>query len=227
MRRMICLLTALLLCATLILPGVASADTFVPSVTYKDGPIIVSAEQEAEDVEPCVVVTSILAAESKTTDIRQENRDLLLEVYEKLNDGSMTLPLDGNYVIRELVDVSYSVGACIEPGHTHEEDLAKEGVTIEVRFNLGIGKDTKMEVLHYHDGAWQSVKSVTNNGDGTVTCVFEHFCPVAFCVEETVVDTPAQTGDAAGQRLGLWLSTMVVSAVAVAVMILGRRKYGM
>lgn len=225
MRRMICLLTALLLCATLILPGAAFADTFVPSVTYKDGPIIVSAEQEEDDVEPCVVVTSILAAENKTTDIRQENRDLLLEVYGKISDGSMTLPLDGDYVIRELVDVSYSVAACIEPGHTHEEDLAKEGVTIEVRFDLGIGKDTKMEVLHYHEGAWESVESVTNNGDGTVTCVFEHFCPVAFCVEEAEVDIPAQTGDESG--LWIWIGVMVVSAAAVVVLILSRRKHGM
>lgn len=227
MRRIVCLMTVMLLCVTLILPGVASADTFVPSVTYKDGPTIESAELESETVTDCVVVTSILAAENKTTDIYQESRDLLLDVYAKLSDGSMKLPLEGNYVIRELVDVSYKVSTCIEPGHTHSEQLAVEGVTIAVKFDLGIGKDTDLEVLHYHDGAWQSVESATNNGDGTVTCVFEHFCPVAFCVEETVTDTPAQTGDPAGQRLGLWLGAMVISAAAIVALVIGRRKYAM
>lgn len=224
MRRIVCLLTVVLLCVTFVLPGVALADTFVPSVTYKDGPTIESAEMESEDVTDCVVVTSILAAENKTTDIHQEDRDLLLDVYAKLSDGSMKLPLDGNYVIRELVDLSHKQTACIDAGHTHEEQLAAEGVTIAVKFDLGIGKDTNVEVLQYHEGEWKSVESVTNNGDGTVTCVFEHFCPVAFCVEETVTDTPAQTGDAAGQRLGLWLGAMVVSAAAVVALVVSRRK---
>ena len=188
MRRNICLLVVMLLCMTMILPGVAFADTFVPSVTYKDGPIIVEGELSGEQVEDCLVVTSILAAENKTTDITQEARDLLLDVYAKLSDGSMELPLEGKYVIRELVDIGYSTTVCIEPGHTHAEELSKPDVDITVTLDLGIGKDVDLKVLHYHEGAWQSVKSVVNNGDGTVTCVFEHFCPVAFCVEESAVD---------------------------------------
>lgn len=226
MRRIVCLLTVMLLCMALVLPGAAFADSFVPSVTYKDGPIIVEGDLSGEDVEDCLVVTSILAAENKTTDIRQESRDLLLEVYAKLSDGSMQLPLEGSYVIRELVDISYKQSACVEPGHIHEAELAKPDVDITVTLDLGIGKNVDVKVLHYHDGQWQSVKSVVNNGDGTLTCVFEHFCPVAFCVEESVVDDgPAQTGDTAGRQLGLWMGAMVLSAAAAAVLVMSRRKF--
>ncbi len=226
MRRIICLLTVMLLCAAAVLPGAAFADGFVPSVSYKDGPIIVEGILSEENVEDCLVVTSILAAENKTTDIPQEDRDLLLDIYAKLSDGSMKLPLEGDYVIRELVDIGFKQSACIDPSHVHADELAKPEVNITVTLDLGIGKDVDVQVLHYHDGAWQSVKSVVNNGDGTLTCVFEHFCPVAFCVEESVVDNgPAQTGDVAGRQLSLWMSVMVLSAAAAAALVVGRRKF--
>lgn len=224
MRRMICLLGVLLVCATLVCPALA-ADTFVPSVSYKDGPKVKSADLGGTNVGDCVVVTSIAEAEDKSTDITQDARDLLLDVYKKLSDGSMKPPVDG-YVIRELVDVSFKQTSCVENAeHTHEEELAKDGTTITIKFDLGVAKSTKVVVMTYTNGTWEEIESVTNNGDGTVTCVFEHFCPVAFCVEQGAEVPPSQTGDEAGQNMFLWIGLMVVSLAAIVVLVvLGRKR---
>ena len=40
MKKMICLLTALVLCACLAVPAFAAEDGFVPSIGYQDGPAI-------------------------------------------------------------------------------------------------------------------------------------------------------------------------------------------
>lgn len=225
MRKIVCLLTVLVLCAAMACPAFAAEDTFVPSISYKDGPDIEEAEMKEEEVQDCLIVTSIIAAQEKTTDIYQEARDELLDVYAKLNDGSMKLPLDGDsYVVRELVDLSWKKTDCVEADHTHDEDLAKEGVTIEVQFDLGISASDKIVVLHYHDGQWLPVESTVNNGDGTVTCVFEHFCPVAFCVEVAQNLDPAPTGDSAGQNLVLWIVLMALSIAGLILLFILHRR---
>ena len=160
-------------------------------------------------------------AEEKTTDIYQEDRDLLLEVYEELTDGSMQLPLENDeYVIRELVDVSFTT-ECDE-AHDHKEELAEEGTTIEITFDLGVDPDEEVIVMAYIDGQWVPVEC-ENNGDGTVTCVFEDICPVVFCVKNTT--PPAQTGDEAGRQLILWIVLMAVSFAAIVILVVGRRKF--
>ena len=224
MRRMICLLGVLLVCATLVCPALA-ADTFVPSIGYKDGPDVEDAQMGDTGVGDCVVVTSIAQAEDKSTDITQDARDLLLDVYKKLSDGSMKPPVEG-YVIRELVDVNFKQTACVEnDAHNHAEELAKDGTTIKVTFDLGVAKSTKVVVKTYTNGAWEDVVAVTNNGDGTVTVEFEHFCPVAFCVEQDAEVPPSQTGDEAGQNMFLWIALMVLSLAAIVVLvILGRKR---
>jgi hypothetical protein len=191
---------------------------FVPSITYKDGPVIDMAEMDGEGVEDCVVVTTIKQAEEKSTDISQEDRDLLLEVYEKLEEGSMTLPLEKEgYVVRELVDVSFEYEDCrqIEEHGHKDENLKKEGVTLTVTFDLGIGTFEDLIVMAYVDGEWTPIKSVENNGDGTVTCVFEDICPVAFIVKEGTNNGNPTTGDAMGSQMALFVGMMVLSAAGI------------
>ncbi|MBQ8833651.1 MAG: LPXTG cell wall anchor domain-containing protein [Oscillospiraceae bacterium] len=225
MRKLICLLTALLVCVSLACPAFAAGDTFVPSISYKDGPEIEDAEMNGEDVEDCLVVSSITDAKNKSTDIYQEDRDLLLEVYDKLDDGSMKLPLENDeYVIRELVDVSFEKSGCVEPAHGHQEWLAQESNTVTIKFDLGVAKATDVVVMVYVNGEWTPVESVENNGDGTVTCVFEDICPVAFCVEADSVDSTPQTGDAMNQNLILWIVLMAVSLAAIVILVVSRRK---
>lgn len=223
MRKVMCLIFVLAFCLTLACP--VFADTFVPSISYKDGPDIEDAEMGDETVTDCLVVTSIKEAEEKSTDITQEERDLLLEVYDELDSGDMELPVeDGDYVVRELVDVSFKNEDCIVPEHGHKEELAEDGTTVTIRFDLGVKPSTDVVVLVYIDGQWVPVEDVTNNGDGTVTCVFEDICPVAFCVEADAEIPPAQTGDLEGRNLILWFALMGASFCGILVLVLLRRK---
>lgn len=231
MRKVFSVLVVLLLCASMVLPA-AAAGTFVPSITYKPTPQVSDPMLTAVDGTEqklsgsCVVVTSIEEARDKTTDITQEERDLLLEVYEKLSNGEMTLPLEEDYIIRELVDVSFAYDGCrTQESHNHkDEKLKEEGTTLTLNFQLKLNKKVELDVLTYIDGEWKRVESVTTNKDGSVTCVFEDICPVVFAVKETVEISP-YTGDAAGRNLGLWIGVMAASMVAmVAVVVLGRKK---
>lgn len=199
---------------------------FVPSIDYKDGPGIMLASFEGQGVEECVVVTTIEQAKDKSTDVSQEDRDLLLEVYDKLKDGSMTLPLEGEYVIRDLVDVSFEYEDCRQiEAHGHkDENLAKEGVTLTVTFDMGIGANEDLLVLVYVDGEWVLVKDVKNNGNGTVTCVFEDVCPVAFVYEGDSPDKLPTTGDAAGMYLMLAMGVMAMSAVGIFALVVSKAR---
>jgi len=223
MKKIIALILALVLILAVAAPAFA-AGTFVPSVSYKDGPEIEDAEMNGEDVGNCLIVSSIADAKNKSTDIGQDDRDLLLEVYDKLEDGSMKLPIEKDHVIRELVDVSFAENGCVGQNHGHEEWLAQENTTISVTFDMGVGKGVEVIVMVYINGKWVPAEKVTNNGDGTVTVVFEDICPVAFVVEKDEADGPAQTGDVLGQDLMLWIVLMVVSMAGIVGLNIYRRK---
>lgn len=223
MKKGIVVIALLAICVSLVCPAFAAEDTFVPSIGYKDGPEIIDAELETEDVEACLVVTSLKGAAEKTTDISQAARDQLLQVYEKLNSGEVKLPGADGYVIRELVDVSWKQIGCVEEKHTHEDDLEKEGVVVDIDLEMGIDANTDILVYAYRDGQWALIESAKNNGDGTVTCVFEHFCPVAFAVREQTGGS--QTGDTARGSLILWGVLMAVSLVAIIVLAIRRKKH--
>ena len=226
MRKVICLIAVLLMCLTLVLPAAAAGDTFVPSISYKDGPEITEAEQNGKAVTGCVVVTSLKEAKEKTTDIGQDDRDLLWDVYNKLSDGTMELELDSKkYVVRELVDISFKELACIHTSHGHEEELNKEEIAIDVMLDMGLPEDADLKVFMYKGGKWIPVKSVTNKDDGTATCVFEHFCPVAFAVEADAIKEVPKTGDEAGANIICWVLLLIGSFAAMVVLLVNRRKF--
>ncbi len=223
MRKLMSLFLCLLLCASLAGTALAATDDFVPSISEKDGPDIVEAEQDGEDVGDCLVVTSLREAEEKSTDITQEERDLLQQVYEELLDGSMELPLEDDYVIRELVDVSWKKTTCRDQDHGHKEWLEEDDTTLTVTFDLGVAREAEVTVLVYIDGQWVPVKSVVNNGDGTVTCVFDDICPVVFCLspeDQGITEESPKTGD----DIGIWVVVMVLSLVVLVGLVILRRR---
>lgn len=222
MKKGIVVIALLAICLSLVCPALAAEDVFVPSISYKDGPEIIEAEQKEERVEDCLVVTSLKGAAEKTTDISQKARDLLLEIYEKMNAGQMKLPMGEGFVIRELVDLSWKQIGCVEEEHTHEDDLEKEDVVVTIKLEMGLEANMDIKVYSYHAGQWEAAKSVKNNGDGTVTCVLEHFCPVAFAVREQTGGS--QTGDTARGSLILWGVLMAMSLTAIVVLAVSRKK---
>ena len=236
MRKLISIMLVMAFCLVLTCPAFAAEGDFVPSISYKDGPDIIDAEMDDEDMKSCLIITSIKGAQEKTTDIYQSDRDLLLSVYQQLSDGSMVLPMEGTgsmartggatkkyYVIRELLDVSFKKTPCREGEHGHKEKLAEPGILITITFDLGVSADAKVLVLNYVDGKWDYIESVVNNGDGTLTCVFEDICPVVFCVENESKD-PSQTGDIDKEKMILWFLLMAVSTAAIVVLAVARRK---
>ena len=219
MRKFVCVLIAVMMCAMLALPVMAATDPFVPSIGYKDGPSVV----EGPD---CIVVSSLKEAKDKTTDISQEDRDLLWDVYNKLSDGTVELEIDSDkYVVRELVDISFKYEACRQAGHTHEQDLKQAGNTVELTLSMGLSKGTDLKVFVYLDGKWTPVEKVTVNSNGTVTCVFEDICPVAFAVPADAIKETPKTGDMAGNNMILWIVLMVTSFSAAVVLLINRRKF--
>ena len=224
MRKVICLIAVLLMCLTLVLPAAAAGDTFVPSISYKDGPEITEAVQNGKAVTGCVVVTSLKEAKEKTTDIGQDDRDLLWDVYNKLSDGTMELELDSKkYVVRELVDISWEQLDCIELNHTHEDELKQDGVVVKISFNLGVKVEDELLVFAFHNGQWDPVEVLEVDANGNATCLFEHFCPVAFCVKNEKDIDP--TGDISVDGLVLWGLLLAVSCAAVVVMSVKRRAF--
>ena len=58
-----------------------------------------------------------------------------------------------------------------------------------ITFKMGVEADTDVIIMTCIDGKWEAIESVVNNGDGTVTGIFEDICPVAFVVQN---DAPVE-----------------------------------
>ncbi len=237
MKRILCLFAALLLCAGLALP--AYANGFVPSVSRPaepeiKGDVILAEKEHIEDGEgvgACVVITTVKEAKEKTTDIYQEERDLLIEVHQQLFSGAMQVPTPENYVILDVVDVNFQKDGCVETPHTHEEELKQETTVLVAQFNLGVENTEDVVVMLYVNDQWEPVEQVTHNGDGTITCHFQATGPVAFCMpgaepEQTLpaVTLPSpEPAEEVGYPL-LWVIMLIVAFLLFLLLIFLRRK---
>jgi hypothetical protein len=232
MKRLICLLTVFLLMFALACPAFAAED-FVPSIGDKEEPEIVPDENGVLGVirdkdgniigritEDCLIITAISMIDI-STEIPAAARDIMKYVYEQLTKGDMVLPyeLDGlnpdEMVIRDLIDATWLCG-------DHPEMLVPEGVTLELTFDIGVAAGVAVYVHTYNDGVWNKVVKAHNNGDGTVTVVFEHLCPIAFSVRSDSYTPPSQTGDAFSAH---WVVLMAVSGAALCAMFVMRRRF--
>lgn len=248
--------------------GNAAHGAFVPSIGAKEAPELVVADDGSVGgmvdsdgnllsiVQPgCLVVTPVSEAETSTA-IAPEDAKLLLEVYDRLclpdtklsaeapamNEVAEKLLGKGHnaddLVIRDLFDMSF---ICEE----HRDFLPKEGVNLDLKFDLRIDADAVITAMAYVDGEWMPVETV-NNGDGTVTCHFKALCPVAFLTSSDGSSAPSGDNgdgpvpsepgnepgsDAAEQEpensnIVLWSVLGAVAAVALALLVffLLRRK---
>ena len=262
MKRILAFVLALALCMGL--SAAASASTFTPSAENKGVPNYVPLIDEntgriaagllvgdnvGEDAEfvytECLILTAVKDVDDAT--ISEEAKTALEQVYTALKSGEMEFPfemLDSEYadhlVIRDLFDVSV---VCTCGDDRHHKELEKEGVSLELKFDIGIAPGAKVYVTVYKGGRWQEIEQVINNGDGTITCIFEHLCPVAIVVEEadsqggTITGTNTNTGNAGSnspwnpktgdfsdQNLMLWAAVMFASAGALVLLAFGKHK---
>lgn len=225
MKKFVSLFAVLVLCASLVCPVYAAE--FVPSISDKSAPELVEGNiiKDGEELpgleEDCLLITPV--SEAKESDeIPDAAEQMLLFVYNGLKDGSMSLPYDKvgvdgkNMVIKDLFDVTW---LCSD----HPDIVAPAGVHVELTFDLGVAKDAKVVAMTYKHDQWNPVVEVTNNGDGTVTAVFEDFCPVVFAVSTGADQTPSDTGDNAD--LTLWIVLMVVAGAALVTLAVFGRKF--
>ncbi len=207
-------------------PGiVAGDDGVIGKVLGEDGEVIAVCHED------CIIITPVAEAET-STEIPEDAREILLQVYEELcdpdtklsevfedlnDDVKAALGEDkdaDDLVIRDLFDVT---GICSDL-----KVLPKDGQSIELTFDLSVPKDGLVLGMIYIDGEWKQL-DLTNNGDGTVSVVFTEFCPVAFLVPSSTASAPV-TGEDLG-KLAVWGGLLAVSAVAVVLLVVfGRKK---
>ncbi len=237
MKRFLSLFAVLVLLVSLAAPVYASE--FVPSITDKNAPELVPSGTEngkpvvghAVDengvvvdpiTEDCIIITPVSQAE-QSDEIPEDAKDLLLELYEGLVNGSITLPFDKYFedvdpdemVIRDLLDISLLCG-------DHPAVVGQAGVSLTVTLNLGVSADTELYIMSYVNGEWVPAKDVVNNGDGTVTLSVEDVGPLAIAVRGGTDSAPSKTGDPAD--ITLWVVLMTASLVALVAVVCLRRK---
>ena len=239
MKKVLSVVVAMLLCMSLVMPAFAAEDIgFVPSITYKPAPEIVPVYDEngnpyvavIKDGEGniidlveagCLIVTPIAHVWDEEIEVPQEIEELLLYLYTSLNDGSMEIPYEkheanlvpDNMAIRDLFDARWG---CEE----HPKMLAPKGVVLELTFDLGIMPDVEVFVQSYDEatGIWEPIVSAVNNGDGTLTCVFEHLCGIEFSVEIERTEKKASFNELP------WVIVLILAAVAVVGILVAKKK---
>lgn len=120
-------------------------------------------------------------------------------------------------IVRDLFDVSL---ICDESN----ELLIDDEHHLLLTFNLGVKKDEFITAIKFNPETdkWETIRSVVNNGDGTVTCEFDHLCPIAFLVERTEANS-AQTGDSS-VSIYVWIAVAAAAAALIVVLIIAKNK---
>ena len=228
MRRIFAVLFVLLVSIGSVLPVFAANGDFAPSIEYKDGPTVVSGFLGEEEVTKCLVVTTVLTATNSSTDVSGEVRQRLLGLYEQLTreQDPMKLPLEHDYTVLELIDISYHYSTCPE-GRDHGYKDTRGGsdnIMLTIALKLNVPLEAGANVLAYDNGQWRVLPFETLE-DGAISFVVEKTGPVAITVPQGYIVNPPQTGDQIGNNLVLWVTLMTVSAAAlVAVAVLAKRK---
>lgn len=252
MQKIISMILAWVICLSAVCA--ASAAVFTPSVENKGAPAVVELKDEDGNAAIAklngnlpegvafvsgdfLVVTAVSDAESSDR-IPDASEKALLEVYNGLQSGSLAVPFEelnsekaDKLVVRDLFDVSWTTA----DGNDLASLLDAEDVSLEMCFDIGIAADDDVYVMIYKNDEWKQIQQVTNNGDGTITCVFDHLCPVAVIVEgaeaeaaeavagETLQST--QDMEETDRNVTVWIGVGAASLLALAaVVVVMKRK---
>ena len=217
MKKIIGLMLVVVLALSISVTVFAAETDFVPSINEKSAPEItkitvttIDGEFVCQQHEECVIVTPVseITEEDRLSDA---TKNLLVEMFNKIKAAAKLSDVFTGYsevdnmVVRDLFDVSSICDGL-------DAVFPKDGTTIEITFDLGVSAKTNVMAFAYRNGAWDRVK-LTNNGDGTVSSDFTHFCPVAFLVAESETGLSPDTGDAS--NIALWITLLVVSVAAI------------
>ena len=228
---------------------VASAN-FVPSIGYKPAPVIKYEEDDEGNkiighvVDPngnilsieyhdCLVITPV--SEAKTSEkIPADAAELLLKVYDDLSADDMKLSTlsdklndmvaedlgkgkdADDLVVKDLFDITV---LCDEL----KEKLAPVGNTLTLTFEVSVAENVPVYVMTYKNDKWAPVVEAVNNKDGTITCTFEDFCPVAFLVPTSGgSNVKPEPGDTTNNVV--WAIVMISAVALITVLLVVNRK---
>ena len=243
MKKLICLAITLVLCMSQIMTAFATEDGFVPSITYKPNPevvpvvdndgkehtgVVLNASGEIVDYvdDDCLNVTPVAYIWDENMTGDEKIYTLLEYVYNKLNSGEMKIPYEkheanldpANMVIRDIFDARWT---CEEHGAMIEE----EGILFEITFDLGVVADAEIFVMTFDEDTeeWDPIVKVVNNGDGTVTCTFEHLCVVEFSMPLGVVNVGSDAVQSS-TNVFPWIIVLLIAVAGVMFIVIGKKK---
>lgn len=245
MKKVIAILTAIVLVLTM--GTTAFAAEFTPSVVEKDAPTLVEKTEgtttyvgtivdknnaEVEKIEDDKLIITPISEVDTSTEIPAESKANLKKAYEELSKADVRL----SDLIGELdADVKEAIGKDATVDHLVIRDLFDASLldaqgnlrTIDtdhrlvVTFDIGIAKDAPVFAMKYNEeGKWESIYAIHNNDDGTVTCEFDHLCPIAFMVADA---DSAETGDNS-VSLYVWIAVAAAAAAAIVVLFVLKKK---
>ena len=102
--------------------------------------------------------------------------------------------------------------------------LEPKGVVLELTFDLGVVADAQIFTQTYDEekDEWEPIVSTVNNGDGTITCVFEHLCAIEFSMPLTPVTAPVEAEKTV--NLLPWIILLIVAALMLFFFIVYKKK---
>lgn len=211
MKKLIAVLLALVLCASMASVVMAAENDFVESITYKPAPGVVIPEGHEDE---CIIITPVSDDDASDElkklyeDILKDKEDFkdvagLADLIKKLLGDGKT---PDDLVVRDLFEV---IVPC--------EDLEKE-LPEELTFVPANKTNDPVIVLTNKDGKWTLAESKKND-DGTITVLLEEEGPVAFLVPGTKSGGSADTGDSTNQQMVLWIAVAALSLTTIAVLL--------
>lgn len=242
MRKFLSMMMVLVMCLCIAAPAYAAGDDFVPSIVYKPSPDIVAVEDEnGEEAigvvrdesgeimdyieEACLIVTPIAYIWDEEIEVPEEVETLLTFVYEGLNSHDMEIPYDkhganfdaGNMVIRDLFDARWSC-------EDHFTMIEKDGVVFEITFDMGVEPDAEIYAMSYDEETkeWSPIEKTVNNGDGTVTCTFEHLCAIEFSMPLVAATVPEE--DVSNFNVIPWIIVLILAAASAVCIVIVKSK---
>ena len=227
MKRVVSLVTVVLMILSLAVAAYATDVEFVPSITAKPAPEMDNADQNADGkpvinvknegnevvyssaVENLVITSIAQVMNNENVLISEESVEILKAAYEQLNAENVKLA----DVVPELVEklaaeglteehVNAMVAVALFDVTVFDDDLkaylAEEGHTVELTFQANVPADNMVYAVVFNDNKWQLVETV-NNGDGTITVLFGCFGPVAILTAPMVTVENAEIETEAAQ----------------------------
>lgn len=221
MKKIVTFLLTLTLFASMSLSAFATSGTFVPSITQKGAPQVVTTGDKTEDGVDIIAIVidkntgevvyrvpvgsfiiTALTELDNASHLTKEDIELLRTIYKEFSEGTKTLSetteelnkLVQKYFNGEKTADDLVIKDLFDLTVVSEElanYLAQEDTRLILTFDMNLEPGQFVTIMTFKNNEWVIAEDIVNNGDGTVTAAFKNFCPVMVLVEGAEADAPA------------------------------------